>query len=576
MDASIPSSGPPRQDTSVAARTIAVLRARITAPYGYHNSFHTHASEATPPSYNVAKNALLPHSKPSAITPTLPTYTCSIYKESFVDVRCEFLDPFLESPDMRWRAHYAILRGTRLSIHSIHSVNSKSQAKLRKQIHCFSLQHAEVGLAVDLPPEEPLAKCPVFDILPSSMRRKMLQTKPHLFEPTREWVLRLRLEGCQFLLAFESQGIMLDWVEDLCAAIDIAQPIDDRSYPRYRSLPRRSRRQNQLENSFRDEFQLVGLESLGQRLVQQQQRIISALYPNLANEPEGTSNANGTQRQNGHELDHIPSQDPDTDDLDPADIRESPYLEGEPNEEISDLARAGNQNPADNSTANGQRSFNPKFALRGLPPCAAAAIRYRRRCAPIMNKYSPRSSDIIFSRGKRLRIDHKKERLVPFELAPPRYPRGSKSSKANSAAARNSDPYGEPFLSARSWRNPPAVQVSSAEDDEGGIAPSRTASRESGRPSEGDEVASVHSMAGMTIASANETGEPVSATSTNVSSLFQQQQSQDSIDVGGGRTADDTGLTPLKEKAGQIIRQRRRLSLRTEEDTAHAFAGLVL
>jgi hypothetical protein len=408
----------------------------------------------------------------------------------------------------------------------------------------------------------------------------MLSNKPHLFEPARDWVLRLRLEGCQFLLAFESQEIMLDWVENLCAAIDIAQPIDDRSYPRYRSLPRRSRRQNQLENSLRDDYQLLGLESLGQRLVQQQQRIISALYPNLANEAEGTNNANGTQPQNGHELEHIPSQDPDMDDLDPADIRESPYLEGEPSQEEPDVvgenSRTSNQIPVDTSMANMQRSCNPKLATRGLPPCAAAAIRYRRRCAPIMNKYSPRASDIIFSRGKRLRIDHKKERLVPFELAPPRYPRSSKGSKGSNAGTVNSDSFGEPFLSARSWRNAPAVQVSSAEEDERGIMPSRTASRESGRPSEGDEAASVHSMTGMTIASANETGEPVSATSTNVSSLFQQQQSQDSIFVGGDQTAEDTGLTPLKEKAGQIIRQRHRVSLRAEEDATHAFAGLVL
>jgi hypothetical protein len=594
MDPSTVQTNATGHDTNVAARTVAVLRSRVPPPYGYHNSFHTHASEASPPIYNVAKNAKPPTTHTLSEEPILPPYSCSIYKEAIVDIRCEFLDPFIESPDVRWRTQYAILQGTKLSLHSIKSIDTNFQIKLRRKIHSLSLQHGEVGLAVDIPDEEPLAKFPLIDLLPSNMRKRMVGTKPHLFEPTREWILRLRLEGCQFLLAFQSQEVMLDWVEDICAAIDISQPIDERSYPRYRSLPRRSRRQRQLENSYRSDFPMDGLESLGERLVQQQQRIISALYPNLASEAEeNTNTASGAQRQNGHDLEHVGSQDPDMDDLDPADIRESPYLYNETSSQEnsgSTTGRPSNQR-LDHGTGphnQQQRTFNPKSYTRIITVCPTAALRYRRRCAPIMNKYSPRSSDIIFCRGKRMRIDNKKERLIPFEIAPPRYPR-SANGKGGANAAKpprsGESAFGEPFLTARSWRNPQASAATttgaspgataSAEDGEGeadGAAACRTTSRSSTRPSD-EDVASVHSDAGMTIRSGAGTGDSIEPVSTNGLELLSQQSSQVSSEgvMGAG---NDSSLTPLKEKTGQIGRKRRMRP--AEEESAHAFAGLVL
>jgi hypothetical protein len=487
-----------------------------------------------------------------------------------------------------------------LVLYSIKPIDAKMQIKLRRQMHSLSLQHGEVGLAVDMPYEEPMPKFPLLDILPSNMRKRMYETKPHLFEPTREWIIRLRLEGCQFLLAFQTEEVMLEWVEDLCAAIDISQPIDERTYPRYRSLPRRSRRQRQLENSFRTDFPMVGLESLGERLVQQQQRIINSLYPNLANEgDENTNNVAGTQRQNGHDLEQVTSQDPDMDDLDPADVRESPYLHSEQQNERRDSGESNQRNYS--------QTFNPKLYSQNLTVCPTAAIRYRRRCAPIMNKYSPRSSDIIFVRGKRMRIDHKRERLVSFEIAPPRYPRANNNKATANKQQRtititttnnnntttttrtvSSVFAGEPFLTSRSWRPLPELPTATHADED---ACERITSRASTQPSsEGcDDVASVHSAAGSSgdAGSGDDGGiEPVSSADGSASStlleLTQQSSQESGVDdddddgviTGGG--GNDGVLAPFKEKTGgaQIVR-RRRLS-RADEDTVHAFAGLVL
>jgi hypothetical protein len=513
-------------------------------PYGYHNSFHTHAIESNPPTYNEVRNPNPPIADDDSI-PILPSYNCTVSNESPVFLRCEFFDPFTECPDLRWRLHYAVIQGTKLALHSFKSKKTAEQIKARKPVHTFSLQHAEVGLAVDLAPEEPMAKCALVDALPSAMRQRLLVTKPHLFGPKHEWILRLRLESFQFLLSFPSHPLMLDWVEDICAAIDISQPLEDRTYPRYRSLPRRSRRQRQLESAYRAEpYDALGLESLGQRLIQQQQRIINAMYPNLGEE--------ALQPVATQTLEPTVSRDPDMDDLDPADIRESPYLADQADGDMETQSESSQASASEGSKSSSWTRPTP-------PPDSAAAIRYRRRCAPVMNKYSPRSSDIVIHRGKRVRIDVKRERLVPFELAPPRYPKTPKSSKL----APIDEAFTERFLTAQVDEQVSQEPISANTAIESGLISKKPAtpptSRNSAEPNharlssssdDDNDIASVRSIAGFTIGSTGESGEPVSAISTGASSLRQQRTRDEEIEA----TVDgDDLVTPLKEKHSRNV-----------------------
>ena len=546
----------------------ALLRARAGLPFGYHNSFHLHATEAFPPPYSIARArpSTAPAGRPEPVP--LPTYDCSIERHTVVDLRCEFVDPFMECYDLRWRPVSASLQGTKLSFHYLKSAMNLDDTRglrPRRNTYSFSLQHAEVGLALDSNNEGPIPKLAVMNLLPSAARGKLFESKPNLFEGRREWVLRLRLEGRQFLMCFKNQEVMLDWVECLCAAIDISPPLDDRSDPRYRSLPRRSRRQRQLESMFRDNVdELIPPQAPQNRLVAQQQRIFQSLYPNFAvaldNGPESGL------RPVVSELETITRNDPDMDDLDPADAREmdfeNPRLQS-PNNSLGRRTSRNSQILHQDSS----EPYDPKRSSRCFSPCAAALVRYRRRCAPIMSKYSPRSSDIIFHKGRRVKIDYKKDRLVPFEVFPPRYPR-KRDTDRSSRADRLREPPAPPStaVDAAVRRQSSMLESYATADDDDAF---RTMSRSSA-PQTDNDGGSIRSIAGLTIGSAADGAEQQAG---GAASQAARRGGADEI-TGAAAQAAPAGAAaslPFKEKAGQMMRRLQPGS--REEDVLHAFAG---
>lgn len=56
----------------------------------------------------------------------------------------------------------------------------------------------------------------------------------------RSWVLRVRAEGHQFLLACQTQASMLHWYAAIREAIAISLPLDSREEPRVEKLPRKT------------------------------------------------------------------------------------------------------------------------------------------------------------------------------------------------------------------------------------------------------------------------------------------------------------------------------------------------
>ncbi|KAF2461272.1 hypothetical protein BDY21DRAFT_278823, partial [Lineolata rhizophorae] len=392
--------------------------------YGYHNSFHLHASPdlesphtssfGLPSPQRILGPKLQQTSSPAA--DVLPRYTCSIRHEGAVSVRQEFTTPFDRAKDStRWRDYHAVLQGTKLSLHRLQSSSHLLSPKLRRQrantpgklVREYSLQHAEVGVAADfaktpLAPRSALAK-----LIPRSQWREAYELDAHLFEPPREWALRLRAEAEQFIMCVPSLDDMLDWCEMLCAAVDIANPLDDRSEPRYRSLPRRNRRRHvvdttrvveEIGNSARPGSG-SGATEAERRLVEEQERIIARLYPNLGIDGQARERAD---RHDGNDTTAI----------------------------ITTTITASNSNTNDNdvtatvlaSRPSFSDSYNPKSPLyRRRVPSQSQIVRYRRRCAPLLLESSPRASNVLFCQGKRWIIDKREDRLVPFEVLPPRY-----------------------------------------------------------------------------------------------------------------------------------------------------------
>lgn len=424
----------PRRDDRIAQST-----------YGYHNTFHTHAqpsiTESDPPSYEHATSpsrfTTSSDTSPSTNSDDLlPEYSCTIEHAGIVAVRCELASPFLESCDSRWHDTYVILHGPQLDFHKVKSSGFGSKNKrtaIGRLIRTYSLQHAEVGVAVDWKKSELVPKNAFAKLVPAVARQRLWETDPELFEPIREWVLRLRLEGEQLLICAESQDAMLTWVEQLCAAIDIAPPLEDRCEPRYRSLPRRNRRQREIEGVI-DHLDNLQDDEAGRRFIEQQERLIRRLYPHLAREGSSTENhpdpgsrypASSNEPDFPHGASH---DDPDAEDLDPADVTEGSHSSASrpPTSSPSTDSPAARSSESDDAAPSApQESFNPKTAPPRAQPTQAAQLRYRKRCAPVLLNASPRASEVIFHNNQRVRIDPSRNRLVPFEMAPPLYEVGS-------------------------------------------------------------------------------------------------------------------------------------------------------
>jgi hypothetical protein len=267
------------------------------------------------------------------------------------------------------------------------------------------LQHAEVGVASDFKKTSLVPKSPFAHLVPALARTKLYETDPQLFEPVREHAIRLRLEFEQFLLCPSTEQGMLDWVESFCAAIDISAPLEDRSEPRYRSLPRRGRRQRILENvQFGDNMESLTSLEAGRRIIAQQEQIIRQLYPHLAGTREpGISRA-------------APVADLELDDFDPDDVRfPTRYARDSLARISSHDYEQGDGEPPENAF-----SSDPKLSPV-IRPCSAQALRYRRRCAPVLLASSPRVSDVVFGKGQRFRISVKAHMLVDYTPHPPRY-----------------------------------------------------------------------------------------------------------------------------------------------------------
>lgn len=415
--------------------------------YGYHNTFHTHAqpslTESAPPSYGRATSTshftTSSHPSPASCrSDLLPEYSCTIEHEGPLAVRCELATPFLESCDSKWHDIHVVLLGTQLSFHKAKSgsiLSSKSKrVGIGRLIRSYSLQHAEVGVAVDWKKGELVPKSAFAKLVPPAARHRLWETDPELFEPTREWVFRLRLETEQLLLCAENQGAMLTWIEQICAAIDIAPPIEDRCEPRYRSLPRRNRRQREIEGIIDNLGNLQG-DEISRRLIEQQERLIRRLYPHLGREGSSTENhvdPGSRYPDSANEPDSLHGashDDPDADDLDPADVTEgSQSLVSRPTTSspgTDSPVRPSSESNGGSSSATEPEPFNPKTAPARAPPSRNAQLRYRKRCAPILMNSSPRASEVVFYNNRRMRIDTSRSRLVPFEMSPPRYEIGS-------------------------------------------------------------------------------------------------------------------------------------------------------
>ncbi|KAI5854563.1 hypothetical protein BZA05DRAFT_318830, partial [Tricharina praecox] len=324
----------------------------------YRNSFPNASTPAIPspsPLYG-GENDDLPPSR-FKILPReeegreeLPPYTCSLHREAMFERKMELQSPFERAHKRRWKKCYLVLHGTKLEVHKARKIpwfarglkkadpSKPAGWRAGPLLESYTLQLGEVGTATDY--------------------------------KKRHFAIRLRVQAVQFLISCRTLESYLDWLEALSAAIDVSPSLEERSLPRYQTLPRRRRR-----------------------------RVVvtaDTAAPLTTTTTGATASADAAQQQ----LDNIANS-----------------LQLTPNRGVTPAA-AGTTQPAVRSTAAEPEEHAFDEAGKWAPQSRItreANMRFARRCMAVLCADSPRQSEFVVVKGKRYRIMWETKKMVPAE-----------------------------------------------------------------------------------------------------------------------------------------------------------------
>jgi hypothetical protein len=416
-----------RQETHVASATEMAATRTSRRAQSYFNTFQTTCTPAQedPPSYATAsRQKPVARREITAGKEVLPQYTCTVSAGVRMLVNMESVNPLHEVAQSEWRDVYVEVRGTMLNFHRV------KDGRASKLLRSYTLQHAEIGLAPDafhtvLAPNSKLAH-----LIPSVARQKAYKKDPQLFRAEEQFIMRIRVETDQILLAHKSEDKILEMVHEIGAGIDLAPAIDERNVSKQCTVPRRRRRPN---------TQASG-DINSAAVIAEQERILQQMYPAFAqagNEQNTTSSASPP----GTPTHPAPLSTPtrEDDELDLSAIREdfnesnilthtitSTSTTSSPNPERPTYSRTATESSTTSAFQTTYETAPTNFGLDGKwqPPHMRTAVqirRYVRRCAPLLMSDAVRASDIVICNGKRVRINWREERLEDWRLQPPKY-----------------------------------------------------------------------------------------------------------------------------------------------------------
>jgi len=360
----------------------------------------------------------------------LPKYTSTVDMEGPAYMCLESCSPFILLPDLDWKEVYIILRGTRLSIHKLKtsSFGDRKIGTAGREVRKYTLQQAEVGLATDVSHSVLLPNSRVASLIPNIARKRALEKDPDLFRLEEQFSLRVRAELDQFLIAVPNELVAFQWVNKLCASIDIAAPLDDRSLPRQCTMPRRRRRQAR-------PFLPSDLTDI--RFVEQQQRLLETLYPSLAGMRRNPAEVNvaatnqAVAAASESPLERIISPlDEEAEDVDLSMIAEDADPSATPRTSTMPRPAVVRDNTAESALSTSPLDIHATNPMnfdddgKWAPPHARTAgqqLRYIRRCTPVLLEDMPRHSSIIVGNGRYVRANYRIEILEEWSLKPPSY-----------------------------------------------------------------------------------------------------------------------------------------------------------
>jgi hypothetical protein len=388
----------------------------------YFNSFQTTCTptQDDPPTYAAAtRQRPVSRRDTHAGREALPSYSCSVSAGATMLVNMESVSPLHNVQQSEWRDVFVEVRGTLLNFHRV------KDGRPYRLLRSYTLQHAEVGLAPDayhtvLAPNSRLAH-----LIPSSARQKAFRKDPQLFRAEEQFILRLRVETDQILLAHKCEDKILEMLHAIGAGIDLAPAIDERSISKQCTVPRRRRRPATQA--------VTDINSAA--VIAEQERILQQMYPSLARETnehsetmtQTHSSASGTPSREDDEID-ISAIREDFSDLAPTSTNSSSLSPTHSNISRPSYSRTttASSTSSDHQQQMVYQTAPTNFNSEGkwAPPhlrTSAQIRRYVRRCAPLLTLDAVRASDIVICNGKRMRINWREERLEHWRLQPPTY-----------------------------------------------------------------------------------------------------------------------------------------------------------
>jgi len=405
---------------------------RVTS---YFNPFQSKSQPCNdaPPSYaSTVRQARFPPSRRYLDNgrEILPKYTSSVDMEGPAYMCLESLSPFNILPFMDWKEVYVVLRGTRLSIHKL-KTSSFGERKIcspGREVKKYTLQQAEVGMATDVTHSVLLPNSRVASLIPSIARKKAIEKDPDLFRTEEQFALRVRAELDQFLIAVPDELVAFHWVNKICASIDIAAPLDERSLPRQCTMPRRRRRQAR---------PFLPADLSDARFVEQQQRLMETLYPTFAGERRralavaATATSQTVADAPVSPIDAAISPiEEEAEDVDLSMIAEDAGPSGTPRIPSRQRPAAARNNTAESVMTVAALEVHTTDPVnldddgKWAPPhprTAGQQLRYIRRCTPVLLEDTPRHSSVMVVNGRYVRANYRIEILEEWSLKPPSY-----------------------------------------------------------------------------------------------------------------------------------------------------------
>ncbi|ELR05951.1 hypothetical protein VC83_08204 [Pseudogymnoascus destructans] len=321
---------------------------------------------------------------------TLPPYTCDLtltalfmrkseLEGTHLGEPSEYSNPLRRAPMRTWHRVQVTLQGTSLTITPCPRLSLKRSKPLAPP-RSYSLQHAEAGIASDY--------------------------------LKRRYVIRIRVEADQLLLASDDAPTHIAWLEALAAAIDLAPALDERSLPEDASLPRTRRRG--VHNRFVAPGSAAARRTAAARAAVASAEAAVAPPPRYADVPEAPEPI--PEPVSEPELEPAPIPDPEPDNLAPP----PSVIDSSPSSRTSTDTPTLTVRPSHRPQPDPYNIYPATLAARGARNSAITRdgkwrpihnwspmydLIYAKRCMATLLNGSPRKGPFVIMQGERWVVD---------------------------------------------------------------------------------------------------------------------------------------------------------------------------